>query len=249
MYFLTNRATTPSINIGSKEEIMRSINTIASLLTAFFVSAGLAAATATAPGITPQEALTKLKEGNIRFVSGTHRHTGDSMEVVKTLAAGQKPYAIVLTCSDSRVPPELLFDSGVGELFVVRVAGNVVDPIILGSIEYAAEHLGSPLILVLGHEKCGAVKATVELKGKGTGNIGAIVQAIRPALKKTSDAKKASPDDQAQFVEAVADANIALVKESLTGKSPVLKHLVAANKVQIVSAKYHIDHGEVEILK
>jgi carbonic anhydrase len=215
---------------------------------AIAVATGVAAASAGAPAVSQQEALTKLKEGNARFVSGAHRHIGDSMDDVKKLAAGQKPYAIVLTCSDSRLPPEILFDSGIGELFVIRVAGNVVDPIILGSIEYAAEHLGTPLVLVLGHEKCGAVKATVELKGKGEGNIGAIVQAIRPALKKTKSMGKVPESDQAQFVEAVADANIALVKESLTGKSKVLQHLVAANKLKIVTAKYHIDHGEVEIL-
>jgi len=212
------------------------------------LSVGIATASTEGPTVSHQEALIKLKDGNVRFTMGTQRQTNVGMEIVKSLAAGQKPYAIVLTCSDSRVPPELLFDAGLGELFVIRVAGNVTDPIILGSIEYAAEHLGTPLVLILGHEKCGAVKATVELKGKGTGNIGAIVQAIQPAFKKTKEAGKVSEKDQAQFVEAVADANIALVKDTLTGKSKVLKHLVATDKLKIVAAKYHIDHGEVEML-
>ena len=100
----------------------------------------------------------------------------------KELTKGQKPFAIVITCSDSRVPPELLFDQGLGDIFVVRVAGNVVDPIALGSIEYGAEHLNSPLLFILGHTKCGAVGATLEAKGKPEGNIGAIVKKIQPAV-------------------------------------------------------------------
>ncbi len=228
---------------------MNFIKNVSIIVAAIALSAGVAAASAGAPSITYQEALAQLKDGNVRFVSGAHRHTGDSMEVVKMLAAGQKPYAIILTCSDSRVPPELLFDAGIGELFVIRVAGNITDPIILGSIEYAAEHLGTPLVMVLGHEKCGAVKATVELKGKGEGNIGSIVHAIQPALKKTQKAGEVSEKDEAQFVEAVADANIALVKNTLTSKSKVLKHLVATDKLKIVAAKYHIDHGEVAMME
>lgn len=227
---------------------MQVMKIVSGIVATIALTVGLAAASAGTPSIGYQDALTKLKEGNLRFISGAHNHAGVSMEVVKALAAGQKPYAIVLTCSDSRVAPELLFDTGLGELFVVRVAGNVADPIILGSIEYAAEHLGTPLIVVLGHEKCGAVKATVELKGKGEGNIGSIVHAIRPAFKQVKTAGKVAPQDQAQFVEAVADANIAMVKASLTSKSKVLQHLVATDKVKIVSAKYHIERGEVEIL-
>lgn len=227
---------------------MNFTKTLAVIVACIALSVGTAAASTGAPSVSYQEALAKLKDGNIRFVSGKHQHTGDSLEVVKTLAAGQKPYAIILTCSDSRLSPELLFDSGLGDLFVIRVAGNVTDPIILGSIEYAAEHLGTPLVIVLGHEKCGAVKAAVELKGKGEGNIGAIVKAIRPALKKTKNEGKVSEKDNAQFVEAVADANITLVKATLTNKSKVLQHLVDSDKVKIVAAKYHIDHGEVVML-
>jgi len=222
---------------------------LAIIVAAITLFAGVAGASSAPPAVTAPEALLKLKEGNVRFVTGVHQHTGDNLAIVKMLTAGQKPYAIVLTCSDSRVAPELLFDTTLGEIFVVRVAGNVVDPIILGSIEYAAEHLGTPLVVVLGHEKCGAVKATVEAKGKGQGNIGSIVQAIQPALKKTKAAGKVAEKDQAQFVEAVADANIDLVKASLTTKSKVLKHLVESNKLKIVAAKYHLDDGEVVMME
>jgi len=217
------------------------------MLAAVALSAGVAVASSGGSSVTADEALNKLKEGNIRFVSGKQSHAGCDLGTVKTLAGGQKPYAIILTCSDSRVSPELMFDAGLGELFVVRVAGNITDPALIGSVEYAAEHLGTPLVMVLGHEKCGAVKATVDSKGKAEGNIGAIVKAIAPALTKTKAAKKVSEKDGAQFAEAVADENITLVKSNLTKQSKILKHLVESNKLKIVAAKYHIDNGDVEI--
>ena len=108
-----------------------------------------------------EDTLARLMNGNARFVKGQHRPANYKRERAE-LTKGQRPYAIVLSCSDSRVPPEIVFDESLGKLFVVRVAGNVVDPIALGSIEYAAEHLHSKLLFVLGHESCGAVKATVE---------------------------------------------------------------------------------------
>jgi carbonic anhydrase len=194
--------------------------------------------------LTPEQALQKLVAGNQRYVE--QQMTGVKLCALgerQKLAGSQAPYAIILSCSDSRVPPELIFDEGLGEIFVVRVAGNVVDPIILGSIEYAAEHLGSPLIMVLGHERCGAVKATVESKGKAEGNIGAIVSAIAPALK-------AAPknDVKAQYVEGVVAENIKLVKASLTAKSPVLTELAKEGKLKIVTAKYDLDDGKVTVI-
>lgn len=226
----------------------KSVTTVATIIGAVILfTLQTVTASSNGPTITAQEALQKLKDGNLRFVTAKHRHTGDSLGDVKKLAAGQKPYAIILTCSDSRVPPELLFDTGIGELFVIRVAGNVTDPIILGSIEYAAEHLAAPLVMILGHEQCGAVKATVAAKGKGEGNIGAIVTAIQPALQQTIDAGKVSEKDSKEFVEAVADANIALAKAAMTKQSEVLKHLVEAGKLQLVAAKYDLDEGKVTL--
>ena len=132
----------------------KSVTTVATIIGAVILfTLQTVTASSNGPTITTQEALQKLKDGNLRFVAGKHRHTGDSLADVKNLVSGQKPYAIILTCSDSRVPPELLFDTGLGELFVIRVAGNVTDPIILGSIEYAAEHLGTSLLMILGHER------------------------------------------------------------------------------------------------
>ncbi|MFZ1987222.1 MAG: carbonic anhydrase [Desulfatitalea sp.] len=194
-------------------------------------------ASSSGPGISAEEALKSLMDGNKRYVDGKARGIMMHDQAARNkLVAGQKPYAIILSCSDSRVPPELVFDKGLGEIFVVRVAGNVVEKgAILGSIEYAAEHLGVPLVMVLGHEKCGAVKATVESKGHAEGNIGSIVAAIAPAIGR---AKGADPED-------VADANLDMVKENLTAVSPVLAKIVAEGRLKIVTGKYHMDHGDV----
>jgi len=224
------------------------------------VATGLAFATAShGPVITPDEALQKLIDGNKRYVE--NKMTGGKLSDSATrtsLAKSQKPYAVILTCSDSRVPPEIIFDKGLGEIFVIRVAGNVTDPVVLGSIEYAAEHLGSPLVMVLGHERCGAVTATVGAKGKSTGsvNIDAIVKAIAPTIKNAAkeceackgEAKCAETKKDA-FVECVVDANAKAVAAGLTKKSKILKHLADAKQLKIVAARYDLDDGTVSLLK
>jgi carbonic anhydrase len=203
---------------------------------------------------TADEALKKLMDGNARFVE-SKMTAGALCDVAarEKLAKGQKPYAIVLSCSDSRVPPELIFDQGLGEIFVVRDAGNVTDQIVLGSIEYAAEHIGSPLIVVLGHERCGAVTATVEANGKGEGNIGAIVKAISPALKKVkADCKKhkeCDKKDKARLIECVVDTNARMVAANLVKQSRVIAELVKEGKVRIVAAKYDLDDGKVTLFE
>jgi carbonic anhydrase len=213
------------------------------------LAAALAATVAFASGgstVTADEALSRLMEGNARFVQ--NQMTGTklcSTEARTSLATSQKPYAIILCCSDSRVPPELIFDKGLGELFIVRVAGNVPDPIVLGSVEYAAEHLGSPLVMVLGHERCGAVTATVGAKGKPEGNIGAIVKTITPAVKKAKADCKTK--DKAQLVECAIDQNVKMVAANLTKQSKVLAHLAKEGKIRIVAAKYDLDDGKVTL--
>lgn len=202
-------------------------------------------------GVTADEALAKLVEGNKRYVAGSMCVQSECTTARRTeLAKGQKPYAIILCCSDSRVPPEIVFDKAMGEIFVVRVAGNVPDPVVLGSIEYAAEHIGSPLLMVLGHERCGAVKATVEAvhaKAKAEGNLGTIVTAVTPAAKKAiASGKGKSPD---QVVEAAVDGNTQLVRENLTKRSRVIAKLVKEGKLRIVAAKYDLDDGTVKIEK
>lgn len=240
-----------------KNSIMRKCIAVLGLVA---VVTGLAFASAgSGPSVSPDEALQKLMDGNKRYVE--NQMTGSKLCDLTTrtsLAKTQKPYAIILTCSDSRVPPEIVFDKGLGEIFVVRVAGNIPDPVVLGSIEYAAEHLGSPLVMVLGHERCGAVAATVGAKGKSTGsaNIDAIVKAIAPNVKSAAkdcdvckDDSKCSDSKRDAFVECVVDANARTVAASLIKKSRILKHLVAENKIRIVAAKYDLDDGVVTLFK
>lgn len=180
-----------------------------------------------------------LVEGNKRFVSGNVLGEDISKDNLKKLSGGQKPFAVVVSCSDSRVDPETVFDQGLGDLFVVRDAGNVVDKITLGSIEYGAEHLNAPLIVVLGHENCGAVKATVD-KSQVSENIQGIVDKINVSLK-TVEANNSSKDKIYQEVE---DANIKNTVSEIE-KDPIIEELVKENKVKVVGAKYHIETGEV----
>lgn len=211
------------------------------------VSAAAAFASGGGVGVTADEALQKLLDGNKRYVANQMKAWQECDTARREeLAKGQKPYAIILSCSDSRVPPEIVFDKTMGEIFVVRVAGNVPDPVILGSIEYAAEHIGSPLVMVLGHERCGAVTAAVDAKGKPEGNIGAIVKTIAPAVKtaKAATKGKAKPE----VVEAACDANVRLVAANLTKKSPVIAKLAKEGKIKIVTAKYDLDDGVVSLL-
>lgn len=187
-----------------------------------------------------QDAIKLLQEGNQRYVAG--KILGLDLSAARRndlFTNGQKPFAVVLCCSDSRVPPELLFNQGLGDLFVVRVAGNIVDPVALGSIEYGAEHLGAPLVVVLGHSKCGAVKATVD-GGEAPGSIGALVEKIKPISDK---AKAAGVTGDALYTK-VEDDNITSVMAEVE-KSPIISHLLHAGKLQLVGAKYHIDSGEV----
>jgi carbonic anhydrase len=224
---------------------------VASFVAAAMTTAALAFASVEG-GVTADEALSRLLDGNKRFVESKMNACGETTVAAREkLAKGQKPYAIILSCSDSRVPPEIIFDKSLGEIFVVRVAGNVPDPVVLGSIEYAAEHLGSPLIMVLGHERCGAVTAAVDAKGKPEGNIGAIIKAIAPAVKKAKqeckECKSCDMKDKAKLVECAVDENVKLVAKNLTRQSPVIGKLVKEGKVKIVAAKYDLDDGKVTV--
>ena len=141
------------------------------------------------PSIAPTEAISKLKEGNGRYTSGNLQHPGQTAERRTELARTQHPFAAIVSCSDSRVPPEIVFDQGLGDLFIVRVAGNVINDEGLGSLEYTVDHLGTRLILVLGHQRCGAVDAareTIAAKGKAPGHIESLVKAIKPAVEATA---------------------------------------------------------------
>jgi carbonic anhydrase len=187
-----------------------------------------------------------LTEGNSRFIKGDPEPRPMDRYRRAELAKGQHPFAAILTCADSRVPPEFIFNQGLGDLFVVRVAGNVADPAVLGSLEYAAEHLGVTLIVIMGHTDCGAVKAALEGKG-AEGNLGVILGRIAPAVRKAK--AQAALDVKADLLDLAVRANVQQAVTDLLRDSEVLSHLVGAHKVRIVKALYHLDSGAVEILR
>ena len=186
-----------------------------------------------------EAALQKLIEGNNRFTSGKLADKELGAGRRQELSKGQNPFAVIVSCSDSRVPPELLFDQALGDIFVVRTAGNVVDAIAIGSVEYAVEHLQTSLVVVMGHENCGAVKAAVD-GGETEGSIGAIIDKIEPSLAKA----KAAGATGAQLYEAATDENIMSTIRDLQ-ESPVIQHLLASGNLTLAGAKYHLGSGEV----
>jgi len=149
----------------------------------------------------------------------------------------------VLSCSDSRVAPEIIFDQGLGDIFIVRVAGNVLEPTTMGSVEYGVEHLHTPLLVILGHESCGAVKATLEAKGKPEGNIGAILKKIMPAV---NTAKKAKKDPEATLNIAVQE-NVKNTYRDVM-KSRIVSELVHEGKLKVVAAEYYLGTGKFELI-
>jgi carbonic anhydrase len=189
------------------------------------------------------DAVARLKAGNARYFSGNLRQRNHKADR-KATADGQHPYAIVLACADSRVPPEILFDESLGKLFVVRVAGNVVDPVVVGSIEYAVEHVHVETLLILGHESCGAVGATLE-GGKVPPNIEALVKRIEPAVE---EARKAGLDPAKTLNLAIRE-NVFLQMRQTVEQSEVLKDLVHEHKLQIVGGVYNLHTGRVEFLR
>lgn len=193
--------------------------------------------------VSPEKAMTFLKNGNTRFTKGHFRKDGASKADITRLSAGQHPHTIVLSCSDSRVPPEVLFDQKLGEIFVVRTAGEAIEPTSIASIEYAVEHLGAKNILVMGHTQCGAVKAALStLGGKDAGspNLNKLVADLHPRLQSFAN-KKAS--------ENFADegwANTKGVAKDLLTRSEVIAKAVKSGEVKISSALYNLHSGVVD---
>jgi len=190
--------------------------------------------------LTPKDALQALLDGNARYVAAKAEHPDQTPDRRIEVASGQHPIAIILSCSDSRVPPEILFDQGLGDLFVMRTAGNVLDDAVLGSIEYGVAELEVPLLIVLGHERCGAVKATVE-GHEVPGHIAYLVKAIKPAY----DMVKNQSGDA---IDNTVRANALMVADQLAAAEPILSEAVKANKLMIVAARYDLDEGKVEVL-
>ena len=197
-------------------------------------------------GFTAEQALERLKQGNARFVAGESHFPTLQTEVLAALAKGQQPYATILGCSDSRVPPELLFDAGLGELFIVRVAGNVLGPTVSGSLQYASTQLHTPLFVVLGHQGCGAIKAALANKmhqAQHPERIALLLEAILPALEGVNTTL-AEPELLASAVEANVRHTVKALEKSPEGR----KH-IASGDMKLLGAIYDLDSGSVRFLE
>jgi len=195
--------------------------------------------------LTSDQALARLEQGNRRCVEGASAHGHDQARWRERFLVKQRPFATVLGCSDSRVPPELLFDEGFGELFVIRVAGNIVDADVVGSIQYAVEHLENKLIVVLGHQNCGAVTAAISSPDQTTGEppeLGKLLDRIRPAIA-SLDRRR----DREQLIAAAVEANARASVKQLR-QVPSIATAMKTKHVQIVGAVYHIDSGQITFL-
>ncbi len=190
--------------------------------------------------LTAEQALRELVAGNQRFFVARPAHPHTGAERLREVAKGQHPIAAVVSCSDSRVPPEVVFDQGLGDLFVVRTAGHVLDDVALGSLEYAVEHLEIPLIVVLGHAKCGAVTSAAA-GGNAHGYLGALLRGLEPAV---AQARTQGGDLVANAIKA----HVNLTVERLRACPPVLSAAVAAGALKVAGAYYDLDSGAVRML-
>ena len=200
--------------------------------------------------ISAREALLRLREGNARFASNAHGGgVHESHTRSAELAAGQEPFAIILGCSDSRVPAEIVFDQGLGDLFVIRVAGNIVAPSLVGSAEFAAARFGTRLVVVLGHSQCGAIIATVDELQQPTENqspnLRAIVDRVKPSIEKLLATNARLERDA--LIERAVRANIHASASQLRHGSPLLERLIRDDGLLVVGAEYSLETGAVDI--
>lgn len=198
--------------------------------------------------IDPQQALERLKKGNQQYVSGDRAHIRIDASKRSDVLLEQKPFAIILGCSDSRVPAEIIFSQGIGDLFVIRVAGNIVAPSQIGSIEFAAEQFGTRLVVVLGHSLCGAVTATLDQMRQPTENqspnLQSIVSRIRPGLEDLVNTTGDARDEE--LLASAVTANVAASVRHLSHGSEIIEDLVARQQLLIVGAEYSLETGEVK---
>jgi carbonic anhydrase len=222
---------------------------ISLVMLVILVAAALAVpslATTAVPGISADEALRLLKEGNVRYADGKLQHPRqDRARRALTAAQGQHPLAAVLTCADSRVPAEIVFDQGIGDLFVVRVAGNVAATDEIGSIEYAVDHLAVPVVVVLGHTQCGAVTAVLD-NTKLPPNIANLVEPIKPAVAKAREANPQVAKDV--LLKAAITGNVWQATEDMLRLSPIIRERVKDGRARVVGALYDLDSGQVQWL-
>ncbi len=196
--------------------------------------------------ITPELALQRLKDGNVRFVTGKSIERDYPMQVAVT-GKGQYPYATVLSCIDSRAVPELVFDQGLGDIFSPRVAGNFVNDDILGSMEFASKLAGSRVIVVLGHSACGAIKGACD--GVRLGHVTTLVDKLRAAVKSVPDDRGERSSKNAAFVEKVARANVEITVKEILARSAILREMAAKGQIKVVGAMLDVETGRVTFME
>ncbi len=196
--------------------------------------------------LTADEVLQDFKDGNNRFQTGT-KTIRDHSEMVRKAAPGQYPKAVILSCLDARVPVEDVFDQGIGDIFVGRVAGNFINEDLLGSMEFGCKVAGAKLILVMGHKDCGAIKGAID--DVKLGNITAMLAKIKPAVKMSQDFKGEKSTKNADFVEIVAENNVKYSLQQIREKSPILKEMEDKNEIKIIGAFYNLTNGNIEFIK
>ena len=193
--------------------------------------------------MTPEKALVFLKEGNERFQNNLKANRNLLQQVNET-SDGQFPFAVILSCIDSRVSAELVFDQGLGDIFSVRIAGNFVNEDILGSMEFACKIAGSKLIVVLGHTSCGAIKGACD--DAKLGNLTALISKLKPAVLAVKEPSENRNSKNAEFVDKVASTNVAITIENIKKQSPVLKEMLDKKEIGIVGGMYDVETGEVK---
>ena len=196
----------------------------------------------TQAAMTPDSALAELKTGNARFVSGQAARR-DNRADVKTTASGQYPVAVVLSCLDSRVPIEIVLDQGIGDIFSARVAGNVLDDDILGSMEFGCKASGAKLIAVIGHSNCGAIKGAVD--DVKLGKLSDLLSKIKPAMAKVPADVAPRSSKNLEFVNKVAEANVRLVMQQIRERSPILREMVEQHQISLVGGIYDLSTGQI----
>ncbi len=197
--------------------------------------------------MTPEGILEGLKAGNMNYVNNNLTER-DLQAQVKATASGQFPSAVILSCIDSRVPVEHVFDQGVGDVFVARVAGNTVNPDILGSIEYGAAVAGSKLIVVMGHEACGAVKASID-EAQLSSNADVLLERVHPAIEAVEGYSADRTSGNSAFVDEVVNTNVTMTIDEMLEESPVLKGLLDEGEIMVVGAYYDLDTGKVTFIE
>jgi carbonic anhydrase len=193
--------------------------------------------------MSPDQALLRLKEGNRRFYEGKEMKRMHKEEIANT-ASGQYPYAVILSCIDSRTSSEIIFDQGIGDIFNIRLAGNVANTDVLGSMEFACKLAGAKLVIVLGHNKCGAVKGTCD--HAQLGNLTQLLEEIKPAMDSVSDAPGERTSSNNAFVQAVAEKNVKMTIRKIRNDSAILKEMEQKGEINIVGGMYDISTGKVE---